>query len=272
MRIAVAVVAGVVALGSMSSAVHAAEARRQRSEYCIDGCNLAFERCQAQKSAKDNGRCNIDAVKCKNDCPFETIEEPAVPTAQSHGRCVDACRDTYKKCLGKAENKRGGNCAADDVRCEQACPKPPAEVAAVPPGGSPEASAKKPKRAARVEGAAAPAPPAATPAAPIVERVAAPPPAAVPERAAPAAARSEAVTPPAESAAAARPEPQERGFFAKIGCFFYACDKAGSTPCLDQCATAYDECRMRESKRGGECNTRLMNCRQSCRDAAPAAR
>ncbi|MEO6025989.1 MAG: hypothetical protein ABIR79_03880, partial [Candidatus Binatia bacterium] len=62
---------------------------------------------------------------------------------------------------------------------------------------------------------------------------------------------------------------QERGFFGTIGCFFVSCEPAGSSPCLQQCASSYDECHMRESKRGGECNTRLMNCRESCRDAAP---
>jgi hypothetical protein len=277
MRIAVAVVVGVAVLGSVS-AVCAAEPRRQRSEYCLDGCDLAFERCQARTSAKANSRCDIEAVKCKNDCPFETIEEPAVPTAQSHQRCVDACRDTYKKCLGRAENKRDGNCAADDVRCEQACPKPPPEVAAVP-AGAPAAGGTSTTTGAPAAASAPSAPSTgdrvAPPREPIVpERAAAaPPPAAVPERATPPAARSEALAPPAESAAAARPAPQERGFFAKIGCFFYACEKASATtPCLDGCVTAYDECRAKESKRGGECNTRLMKCRQSCRDTAPAGR
>ena len=204
-------VVGVVLLGS-GSAVFAAEARRQRNEYCTDGCDVAFERCKSQKSSKNDGRCNIEVVRCKNECPFETIVEPAVPTARSNQRCLDTCRETYKKCLGRAANKSGGKCAADDVRCEQACPKPP-EVVAVPPPGSPAAAgvaaepgaapvaapapAKKPKRATRVEGAAAPAPVSATP----VVVPAAPPPAPS------TTVKSEAVTPPSDTAAAARPSP-----------------------------------------------------------------
>jgi len=267
------VVVGVVVLGS-GSAVFAAEARRQRSEYCTESCNVVFERCQSQKGSKNDSLCNVDVVRCKNACPFETIEEPAIPTARSNQRCIDTCRETYKKCLGHAASKRSGRCAADDVRCEQACPKPP-EVVAVPPPGSPAAAGsdgapgaapvaapapvKKAKRGLRVEGGAAPAPISPTPV--VVPQ----PPAAAP----PATVKSEAVTPPADTAAAARPEPKERGFFGTLGCFFVACEPSGSPLCLQQCASSYDECHMRESKRGGECNTRLMHCRDSCRDAAP---
>jgi hypothetical protein len=75
------------------------------------------------------------------------------------------------------------------------------------------------------------------------------------------------VTAPGEARAAARPEQGERGFFEKLGCFFRSCEPTGSTPCLDACAKAYDECHASESKRGGECSTRLMHCRQGCRDA-----
>src|SRR5262245_19607178 len=101
-------------------------------------------------------------------------------------------------------------------------------------------------------------------------------PAVRPTTAAPSA-QSQAVAPPAAapvepSEAAARPAPQERGFFATLGCFFVSCDQPGSTPCLKQCSAAYDECRMRESKRGGECNTHLMHCRKGCSEAPDAAR
>jgi hypothetical protein len=277
MRIAGAVVVGVVLLlcGQVASA---AEARRERSEVCLETCNYDFDKCQARQGSKANGRCNIDAVRCKNACPFVTVEEPAVPTEKSHERCLDACRLTFKKCSARPENKSGGPCAADDVRCEQACPKPPPPppemVQIPPPPGSPPgtppvvvpapAATARPKRAGRVEGAAAPAAVSATPAYIPIER----PPAPAPS------ARSESATPPAAvpaeaSATGAHPAPQERGFFATLGCFFVSCEPAGSTPCLKQCADTYDECHMRESKRGGECNTRLMNCRQSC-SAAPA--
>jgi hypothetical protein len=282
MRIVVAVVVGVVLLHA-GHVANAAEAKRQRSERCLEICNFTFEQCQKDESSKGNSRCNIDAVRCKNACPFQTIEEPAVPTAMSHQRCVDTCQLTYKKCQGRSENKRGGNCGADEVRCEQACPKPPEPaVVAVPdpnaPPGSPPVviapvPTARPKKGLRIEGAAAPAPVSATPVPP-------PPPV---ERMVPAArvvpaeravggeapARREAVAPAAAppaaaSEAAAHPAPKQRGFFGTIGCFFVACEPEGSTPCLQQCANAYDECQVRESKRGGECNTRLMNCRKSC--------
>ena len=121
------------------------------------------------------------------------------------------------------------------------------------------AKAKKPRAAARVEGAAAPAPMSA-------------PPAAARGEVAPTV-RSEAVAPPAKAQAEAsetgvRPAGSKRGFWGTLKCFFVACEREASTPCLDQCATAYDECRVHESKRGGECNTRLMNCRQSCTGTA----
>lgn len=269
MRIAVAVVVGLV-LSVSSHGVHAEEARRERSERCLEICNFDFEKCSKAEGPKGPGRCNIDVVRCKNACPFVTVEEPVVPTAVSHQRCVDRCRKTYETCLRQAENKTtGGKCAADDMRCEQACPKPP-EVVAVPSPPAPAAAvpaATKPL-AARVEGAAAPAPAAAT-SMPAVPAVGAdvPPPTGV---------RSEAVAAPATapagaSATAARPAQAERGFFATLGCFFVACEPAGSTPCLQQCGKSYDECLPRESgKRGGECNTRLMNCRQACsRGEAP---
>ena len=287
MRIVAAVVVGAV-LFCTGHAASAAEARRQRSERCIEICNFTFEQCQKDTNSKRSEQCNIDAVRCKNACPFETIEEPAIPTATSHARCLDVCRTTYKKCTQKAANKGGGSCAADDVRCEQACPKPPeaavAEGAPGAPAGAPgsgvtgsgvapaAAPVKKPKRGNRIEGAAAPAPISPTPVVAPRERAVQPAPA--PEAPAAAPARSEAVAPaapaPAPAAAAARPEPEKRGFFATLGCFFVACEPAGSTPCLQQCGNAYDECKVRESKRGGECNTRLMNCRKTCSEAAPA--
>jgi pyruvate/2-oxoglutarate dehydrogenase complex dihydrolipoamide acyltransferase (E2) component len=280
MRIAVAVVVGVVLLSSGHTA-RAAEPPRQRNETCIDSCNFAFEKCLTREGAKPTGRCDVNVVRCKNECPYEVVEVPTVPTAKSHQRCVDACRATYKKCENLADsNRQGGRCAADDMRCEKACPKPEPEVAAEPPpappveaGGMPVAAPaapaapavpvpevkSQPRRAARVEGAAAPAP-------------------AVGERAGATAptVRSEGSTPPAAapaeaSAAAAHPAQSERGFFGKLGCFFHSCEAPGSTPCLKECGIVYDVCRTRESKRGGECNTRLMHCRQDCRDAAPTA-
>ena len=277
MRVVVAVVVVGAVLFGLGHPASAAEARRQRSERCLEICNFTFEQCQKDTSPKSNGQCNIDVVRCKNACPFETIEEPAVPTVASHGRCIEACRLTYKKCMQKAENKRGGNCAADDVRCEQGCKKPPEAAAPAAAGSTPgpdgvvpaAVPAKKPKRGPRVEGAAAPAPLAPTPVVAPRERPAQPA-----EAPATAPARSEAVAPAAAPAAAAagsaRPEPEKRGFFATLGCFFVSCDLPGSTPCVQQCNTAYDECRVRESKRGGECNTRLMNCRKTCSEAAPA--
>jgi hypothetical protein len=271
-RPAVAVVMAVVILCSARLAM-AADAKPPRSESCLELCNWRFEKCQQQESAKKPGsRCNIDIVKCKQECPPEPADTSAVPTERTHTKCVDACREVYKKCLGRPENKRGGPCAADDVRCEKGCPKPPeAEVAAPAPNappGSPAAATgsaaapppsaakpRKPRAAARVEGAAAPAPVSA-------------PPAAARGEVAPTV-HSEAVAPPAKAPAeasetAARPAGAKRGFWGTLKCFFVACEREASTPCLDQCATAYDECRVRESKRGGECNTRLMNCRQSC--------
>src|SRR5688572_2564353 len=184
MRIVGAVVVGIALLCS-ASGVRADEAGRERSERCLEICNFDFEKCSEREGSKGHGRCNTDVVRCKKACPFATVEEPAVPTVKSHQRCVDRCRETYKKCLGQAKNKRGGNCAADDMRCERACPAPP-EVAAVSPdapgadgtaAGAPAVKAppkSKPRRAARVEGAAAPAP--APPAPPVVERVEAPSP------------------------------------------------------------------------------------------------
>ncbi|MCC6847427.1 MAG: hypothetical protein IT294_02910 [Deltaproteobacteria bacterium] len=294
MRIVAAVVAGAVLLAS-GSAANAAEAQRQRSEKCLEICNFTFEQCRKDTGPKASGRCDIDIVRCKNACPFVTIEEPAVPTAMSHQRCIDRCQETYQKCLRRPENKRGGNCAADDVRCEQACPKPPEPaVAAGAPaaegGGSGAAPAaatppKKVKRGLRIEGAAAPAPispppvvapaerpvPAAEyPAGSVPARGEAVPPAAIaPASAAPAAAAPAAAA--AAPAAAAHPQPAERGFWATLGCFFVQCEQPGMTPCLKQCGDAYDQCRVRESKRGGECNTRLMNCRKDC-SAASAGR
>ena len=272
MRIVGAVVVGILLLSTAFDA-RADEPKRERSEKCLEICNFDFEKCSEREGPKGHGRCNIDAVRCKNACPFETIEEPAVPTAKSHQRCIDRCRETYESCLGKVENKAGGNCAAEDMRCEKAC-LPPPEVAAVPPGGAavdgaqPAPAAQPPpkakrRRAARVEGQAAPAPAPAPAAAPVVERVETPPPTVRSEAAAPA----EAPVPPA---AAARPAQAERGFFGKLGCFFVACDPPGSTPCLQQCGVDYDECQPRESKRGGECSTRLMHCRKACSEAAPA--
>ncbi len=283
MRIAVAVVVGFVLL-SVGHVARAEEAKRPRNENCLDSCNFAFEKCQAREGVKPTGRCHTTVVKCKQDCPFEAAADPtAPPTEKSHQKCVDACRDTYKKCLGRAENKRGGRCQADDVRCEQACPKPPPEMVEVPaseavsgaPAGNTPGTVLVPvpvptpakRRAARVEGAAAPAPVSATPAAPVVER---PPPPAT-------SVRSEGATPPetapAESSAAgARPAQAERGFFGKLGCFFVSCDPPGSTACLKGCAMAYDECHALESKRGGECSTRLMHCRRDCSDAAALKR
>lgn len=273
MRIVGVVVAGIALLCSTWD-VHAAEPKRERSEKCLEICNFDFEKCTASEGPKGHGRCNIDVVRCKNACPFETVEVPAVPTVKSHQRCIDDCRETYNKCLGKPENKNGGNCAAEDMRCEKACPVPPevaaaASTAPAADGSQPAPAAapaprKKPRRAARVEGAAAPAPAPAPPAPPIVERVETPPP----------TVRSEGVTPPAPApaapaAAAARPAQQERGFFGKLGCFFVSCDPVGSSPCLQQCGFDYDECSARESKRGGECNTRLMHCRKACSNAAP---
>ncbi len=285
MRIAVAVVVGIVLSACVlgGSVARAEEPRRERSENCLETCNFYFDKCQQKQGSKNDGRCNIDVVRCKNECPFVTIEEPAVPTAKSHQRCIDACTLDFKKCTGKAENKRGGTCSADNVRCAQACPKPPPPppemVAVPPPPGSPPgtppqivpapAPTARPKRAVRVEGAAAPAPVTATP-------VYVPLPVARPTSATVPSARSEAVAEPAAapvepSRDAARATPEERGFFGTLKCFFVACEKAGSTPCLTQCNAAYDECHMRESKRGGECNTRLMNCRQGC-SAADAGR
>jgi len=278
MRIAVAVVVGVVlALGVRAAG--AEEARQQRSEDCLTLCNYQFDRCQARSSSKQSDRCNLEAVKCKNACPYETIEQPTPPTEKSHDRCIEGCRQTFKKCSAKPENKRGGPCAADDVRCEKACPKPPPPppemVEVPPPPGSPPGTAPvvvpvptgtpRPPRAARVEGAAAPAPVSATP---VLVPYARPAPA-------PSGVRSEAAAPPAAAPApaspdAVRPAPKERGFFATLGCFFVACEPEGTTPCLKQCAAAYDECHARESKRGGECSTRLMNCRQGCSAVAPA--
>ncbi len=276
MRIVGAVVVALVLFGS--GHVRAEEPKRERSERCLEICDFDFEKCSKAEGPKGPGRCNIDVVRCKNACPFVTIEEPAVPTAKSHQRCVDRCRDTYAKCLADPKNKSGGNCAADDMRCERACPAPPevAEVAPVAPGvdgqpaaGAPAAAApprkKKARRAARVEGSAAPAPlpaPAAPP--PVVERTGTPPPTVRSEAAAAPA------TAPVAPAAAAGPAQQERGFFGKLGCFFVSCEPAGSTPCLQQCAADYDECLPLESKRGGECATRLMNCRKACSAAAPA--
>ena len=270
LRTVAAVVTGMVLLCSARLAT-AADAKPPRSESCLELCNWRFEKCQAQESSKKSGsRCNIDIVKCKQECPPEPADTSAVPTERTHTKCVDACRATYKTCLGKAENKHGGPCAADDIRCEQACPKPPAAEAAAPAPGTagttagaapPPAPAqpKKPRVAARVEGAAAPAPLSATPAA--ARNEVAP------------TVRSEAVAPPAKapaeaSEAAVRPTSAKRGFWGTLKCFFVACEREASTPCLDQCATAYDECRVHESKRGGECNTRLMNCRQSCAGTA----
>jgi hypothetical protein len=287
MRIAVAVVVGCVLL-SFGPAARAEEAPRKRDEVCLDGCNFVFEKCQAKAGPKGDGRCSVEVVRCKKECPYETVEVPAVPTAKSQQRCVDDCRDAYKKCQGLAANRAGGNCQAEDMRCEKACPKPPepvvaaaptpasgsaatsataSDAAAAPPVAAPApAVPAKPRRAARVEGAAAPAPISATPAVPAGERAGATAP----------TVRSEAVTPPAvapteASPAVARPAQSERGFFGKLACFFRSCEPAGSTPCLQQCSTAYDQCRAQESKRGGECNTRLMRCRQSCREPAPAA-
>lgn len=287
MRIVAVVVAGVVLLAAAHPA-GAAEAKRRRSEKCLEICNFTFEQCQKELGPKGHGRCSSDAVRCKNACPFETIEEPAVPTAASHQRCIDVCRDTYQKCLRRPENKNGGRCAADDVRCEQACPKP-AELAAAtgaPGSGVPGAAApaKKPKRGLRIEGSAAPAPLEPAPvAAPPGERplpAAEGPAGSVPAHAeavapaakAPADAASAAAAPgvapaaptAAAAAAAARPASEERGFWGTLRCFFVACEKPGTTPCLQQCEAAYDQCRVRESKRGGECNTRLMRCRKEC--------
>jgi hypothetical protein len=145
-------------------------------------------------------------------------------------------------------------------------PPPPGS----PPGTKPitvpvPTGTPRPPRAARVEGAAAPAPVSATPVLVPYEHPAP----------APSSVRSEAAAPPAAAPApasveAARPASKERGFFGTLGCFFVSCEQAGSTPCLKQCSSAYDECHARESKRGGECNTRLMNCRQGCGSAAPA--
>ncbi|MCC6766707.1 MAG: hypothetical protein IT293_18770 [Deltaproteobacteria bacterium] len=298
MRIVAAVVAGAVLLAS-GHAAHGAEARRQRSEKCLEICNFTFEQCQKDTSPKANERCNIDIVRCKNACPFVTIEEPAVPTAVSHQRCIDRCRDAYQKCLRRPENKGGGKCAADDVRCEQACPKPPEPAVAGAPGApaaggaaagaAPAAVApKKVKRGPRIEGPAAPAPISPTPVAvpnerpaPAAERPAgsvpaygeAVPPAAVAPAAAVPASAAPAVAAPAAPAAAApaaaaHPQPAERGFWGTLGCFFVQCEQPGTTPCLQQCGDAYDQCRVRESKRGGECNTRLMNCRKDCSAAA----
>jgi hypothetical protein len=277
MRIAVAVVIGAVVLSSSGHTVWAAEAPRPRSENCLDGCDFLFDKCQAREGAKSTGRCHIDVVRCKNECPYEAPADPnAPPTVRSHNQCVDACRGVYKKCLGRAENKRNGSCAADDMRCEKACPKPAPEpelVEAPPaaPAGEPGAAAApgpaapravrvvepvKPKKSLRVEGVAAPAPVTATPAV-ATREIAAAPPAVAPPAAAPAEPSSEA----------ARPVQSERGFWGTLGCFFRSCEPAGSTPCLQGCANSYDQCRAHESKRGGECQTRLMHCRQSCRDA-----
>jgi hypothetical protein len=287
MRIVVAVVVGCVLL-SLGHVARAEDAPRRRSEICLDGCNLAFDRCQAHEGVKPTGRCHIAAVKCKNDCPFELPPDPtAPPTVASHERCVSDCRDTYKKCLGGAESRRGGKCQADDVRCEKACPKPPEETAAVPAStgeggapGAPVAPAPVPtpaKRKMRVEGAAAPAPISATPAAPpapIVQRQPAPVPTVRSADVAPSSsAPVGASAPVSASAAAPRAEPAEkRGFFGNLKCFFVSCEPPGSTACLKGCGVAYDECRALESKRGGECNTRLMNCRKDCRDAAALKR
>lgn len=280
MRIVVAVVVGIVLCGSGHMA-RAGQPPRQRSERCLDSCNFVFEKCQAHRGPKGAVYCNRDVVLCKKECPYEAVEDTAVPTEKSHRTCVDACRASYSACQGRAESKRGGSCAADDMRCEKACPKPEPEVAAAPPPAPPSEPGResvaapaapapkaksRPRRAARVEGAAAPAPASATPAATVGERAGATAP----------TVRSEAVTPPAAapteaSTAAARPAQNERGFFGKIVCFFRSCEPAGSIPCLQQCATVYDQCHAQESKRGGECNTRLMHCRQGCRDAAPAA-
>jgi len=283
MRIAVAVVVGVMLCGSGQMA-RADQAPRQRSETCLDSCNFVFEKCQLHQGPKGAVYCNRNVVRCKKECPYEAVTDTAVPTEKSHRTCIDACRDTYKTCQGRAESKRGGSCAADDMRCEKTCPKPEPEVVAAPPSapsvavdGTPVAAPavsaapapavkSQPRRAARVEGAAAPAPASATSAATAGERAGATAP----------TVRSEAVTPPAPapaeaSTAAARPAQNERGFFGKIVCFFRSCEPAGSIPCLQQCATLYDQCHAQESKRGGECNTRLMHCRQGCRDAVPAA-
>jgi hypothetical protein len=281
MKIAVAVVVGVVLL-SFGHVASAAEARRQRNERCLETCNFAFDKCQGRQGSKAGGRCNIEAVRCKNACPFETIEEPAVPTERSHQRCVDDCQLIYKKCLGRAENKSGGTCAAADVRCERGCPKPPPEMVEVPPPpGSPPGTppmmvpvvepTARPKRGPRIEGPAGPAPVSATPVAVPSERIV---PSAPSVGAAPGV-RSEGAAAPspvaAESTTAVHATPKERGFLGTLGCFFVSCEQPGSSPCLQQCGIAYDECHVRESKRGGECNTRLMNCRKDCSAAAPAA-
>jgi hypothetical protein len=273
-KMVVAVVVGLVL--TCSAQLARADAKAPRSETCLDKCDFVFEKCQAAESSKKHGsRCNIEAVRCKQDCPAEPVEDSRVPTDRSHRKCVDGCRATYKACLGRAENKGGGSCAGDDVRCEKACPKPlPAMVtgpSSTGPGGAPssaplappvEAKPKKPRAAARVEGAAAPAPASATPAATLGERGDTAP-----------TVRSEAVAAPTKAPAEASdtavyPSGSDRGFFGRIKCFFVACEREASTPCLTQCATAYDECRVRESKRGGECSTRLMNCRQSCSSGA----
>jgi hypothetical protein len=284
MKIAVAVVVGVALLGAVG-VVHAYDSKSTRSELCLDDCNFAFDKCQVREGSKGAkaGRCNIEVVRCKNACPQAAPEDTTVPTIKSHAKCIDRCRADYMACQAQPVNKRGGNCAAEDMRCEKACPAPPpppetapveaavepdspAGTAPVPaPRAVPVVEPKKPKRAARVEGAAAPAPASATPAAAVVEpapqvrREAGTPPAAEPAAAAPATA-------------ATRPSQEKRGFFATLGCFFVSCEPEGSTPCLKQCATAYDECHAHESKRGGECNTRLMHCRQGCGNAPDAAR
>jgi hypothetical protein len=266
-----AVVVGLVLVCSAPLA-GATEPKTPRSEPCLELCNFNFDKCKARESSKTVGsRCDIDAVRCKQDCPPEPVETSSVPTERSHQKCVDACRVTYKKCLGRAENKHGGPCAANDIRCEQACPAPPPDVVTAPapsgsgaaagaPAAAPPVAAKpkKPRAAARVEGAAAPAPVSATPAATIGERSETVP-----------TVRSEGGAPPTKAPAeasetAAHPAGAGRGFFGTLKCFFVACEREGSTPCLDQCATAYDECHAHESKRGGECSTRLMHCRQSC--------
>ncbi len=274
LRTVAVVVTGMVLLCSARLAT-AADTRPPRSESCLEVCNWQFEKCRTQESSKKpNSRCNIDVVKCKNGCPAQPPDTSAVPTERTHTKCVDACREVYQKCLRRPENKHGGPCAADDVRCEQACPQPPPEVAAPAPSGAAGAAAtttgaaapppsaakpKKPRAAARVEGAAAPAPVSATPAATRGEVA--------------PTVRSEAVAPPAKAPAEAsqtgvRPAGAGRGFWGTLKCFFVACEREASTPCLDQCATAYDECHVHESKRGGECSTRLMNCRQSCAGTA----
>jgi hypothetical protein len=266
--------------------------------FCSERCDADYQSCMRWRRGKGSGDCPGVFVRCRDACASPAARA-AAKRAEPPPSCREACQADFDGCLRRDNGKHSDACAKSIIVCRNGCPEePPAAASAPVPARVDEPQHAAPTAPAAGANAAADEPQHAAPATPpaVGNRAAdAPaigpaagkvPPSAPPRNGgkSPKAARGvgkaadgarsstsiAATADPAPSSAVAvpasgrRPSALSRAWCALTGSCGTRAAK-GPVSCDDACTEAYDTCIAHEDpKRGGECATSSVRCRQGC--------